>query len=240
LYYITKCIIPSRPPEDLLENFSDELKESIIQQDNIGWNFILRGILINDWAYIQEQHFMEQKKTNLGDHWSADISKWWIQKSYTVWTCRNEHIHNSSLTEETRTEKETLEQVRKLYELSEQLSSSDKEQFELNLSDRLKQPWRSLQRWVQITTPVVTQCLQAYNSRIRSTHNNIKDYFQTLINQNTENTNTSHPITTEQSIPLHQDSNNILHLTNTTNPTQHSSNKNRQSPLCCGEDQVGR
>lgn len=158
------------------------------------------------------------------------VLKWWIQKSYTIWKSRNEHLHNPLFVNKTRSELETLEQVRHLYELSEQLSANDKEQFQISLSERIKQPWRTLKSWVQITAPVVNTCIQVYSDRIRQTNTNIRTYISR------RQTNIQHvPETTAiQTTPAP-----IRNQQTQTHNTNHNLSKTSQSPPCCCEDQVG-
>ena len=148
------------------------------KQNKFGWNFFVRGLVINDWAYWQEQHAQKSNTIQLGDSWSSKISEWWIQKSRAIWLQRNEKSHNCTKENESRLEQETFAQIRKLYDTSHLLSANDREIFSTPMEDLIQQPIHSLQLWVRTAWPTVRTCLKNYSDRIVLQNQRLSQFLQ--------------------------------------------------------------
>ncbi len=185
--------------------------KAIALQESFGWHLLVRGLLTNEWAAIQEHLYWKPKGVvKLGDSWSASISEWWIRKSRNEWLARNERTHSTLLNSESRLEQETYAQVRKLYESEERLSANDRELFSRSIEDFLAEPWQSLQTWVEQATRTVAICLQAQMERIVNFQPHIDQLFtaQTpTISNNPDHDPTSTPEATSnhESIPPTED-----------------------------------
>ena len=145
---------------------------------NLGGTSIVRGLVINDWAYWQEQHAQKSNTIQLGDSWSSKISEWWIQKSRAIWLQRNEKLHNCTKENESRLEQETFAQIRKLYDTSHLLSANDREIFSTPMEDLIQQPIHSLQLWVRTAWPTVRTCLKNYSDRIVLQNQRLSQFLQ--------------------------------------------------------------
>jgi hypothetical protein len=154
--------------------------QAVKEQHEVGWEYLIRGLLINEWAVIQEYYSLRNNITTLGDSWSASVSAWFIKQSRKIWIQRNEKTYSTEQANKSRLEKETFAQVRKLYETSEMLSANDRELFVTPIEDFIQQPWHILNTWVNTAWPTVRECLKAQTERILNHQPRITEYFSLL------------------------------------------------------------
>jgi hypothetical protein len=175
------------------EKYYDTMKK----QKKIGWNFFVRGLVITEWAAIQEQYFLCIGTPKMGDSWSSNISEWWIRKSRSVWNLRNSKLHDIDKVNESREEQEAFAQVRKLYETSFLLSANDRELFQTSMEDLIQQPLASIRTWIKTAWPTVKNCLQHHSEQLKQQNRQIYNYFQ-----QTTNESSNHPSGETQEINL--------------------------------------
>ena len=218
LYYMSRWL--RMKPDKELKNLPPDYYRAVTQQEIFGWNMFSRGLITQDWAILQELYFRLNNIPKLGDSWSASISEWIIKKGREIWLQRNEKTHNSDPNSTSRLEKETISQVRKMYESAYLLSANDRELFSVPIEDFIKQPWQSLQIWVNTAGPTVKACIAAQNERLLSQNYQITDYFNFDKSNNkhtSQDTHTSQENSTDQETT---NNNTEIHSTspNTTNP----------------------
>lgn len=97
---------------DTIIERKEKLFNLMDKQRQIGWNFFIRGLLLNDWAYWQEKANEQGGRSQMGDWWSANITSWWIRQSRKIWNIRNEKLHDTTKENISRAEEEAHEQVR--------------------------------------------------------------------------------------------------------------------------------
>jgi hypothetical protein len=176
-------------------------KNAAIQQELFGWNMFTRGLITQNWAFIQELYFKNNNISKLGDSWSASVSEWMIKKGREIWLTRNEKTHNTDINATSRLEKETYAQVRKLYDSAHLLSANDRELFSIPIDEFIQQPWQNLQTWVSTARPTFNACIKAQNDRLLSQQPKITEYFNVTatneINLSQENQTNSETINLE-------------------------------------------
>ena len=101
------------------------LQEAVVEQNNIGWDHMLKGWISKKWGQAQEEFYKERSqqdtRINLQYHnhltWSKTIIKGLLEVAFTTWKFRNKDIHGHDKTEEDNIKLNKLRvQVRKEYE----------------------------------------------------------------------------------------------------------------------------
>ena len=102
-----------------------------------------------------------------------------IQESRQVWLKRNEDVHNTnSDSGMSKSDQETIEQIRHLYSLSDDVGHIDRVIFAEPLETLLQRPIDLLQQWLRNTTPVVNKCIRDFRARLASGQRDIRQYLQ--------------------------------------------------------------
>jgi hypothetical protein len=63
-------------------------------------------------------------------------------------------------------EEETFAQVQQLYDQTEFLSADDRVILDMPIEDRLQLPLPTLQHWVKITEPTISQCICTFSQQM--------------------------------------------------------------------------
>jgi hypothetical protein len=156
------------------------------------------------------------------DSWSASVSEWFIKQGRCIWLQRNEKTYNTTQSNQSRLEKETFAQVRKLYETSELLSANDKEIFATPLEEFIQQPWHILNTWVNTAWPTVRACLEAQTERILAHQPRITEFFSSISSEIAEDKDTpNHLTTTSNENSQNQDTNPESNYSASINQTEH-------------------
>lgn len=163
--------------------------------------------------------FYKIRINNISKLEDSSVSEWIIKKGREIWLQRYEKTHNSDSNTISRLEKETLSQVRKLYDSCIYCRpSNDRELFSIPIEDFIKQPWQNLQTWVTTASPTVTACIKAQNERLMSQQRQLKDYFNlsdsNFMHSSQENSTIISEITTD-----HETSNNDIETQSTSHNT---------------------
>ena len=157
------------------------MRESVKLQDEIGWNLTFCGLFDEVWGAHQEQFYASRSQRRVDETglvWSTKVCSWMIQESRQVWLKRNEDVHKTSSENITKSEQETLEQIRHLYSLSDDVSHIDRAIFAEPLETLLQRPIDSLQQWLRNTTPVVNKCIRDFRAKLASGQRDIRQYLQ--------------------------------------------------------------
>jgi hypothetical protein len=174
-YGLTQEITKWVHDESYYEVYSNEIELAVETQKSIGWKFLPRGFVAGNWGYQQEQYLQENKKTTLGNTWSANVSEWWIKQVFSIWEKRNNAIH-APTEGATRDKAEALAQVQKLYSHEMDISETDRGIFSMPLERRLTLPWKILADWVDNTWPTVKICMIQFQQRLKEGQQDIRNY----------------------------------------------------------------
>ena len=158
-------------------------EECYDRQSKLRWRLLIRGLLDEQWSYKQERYFAKQtkdreKEGTWGDSWNAKVSAWMIIEARKMWLTRNKEVFEASERGEARNEIEACEQVRKLYELANEVGHHDRTIFDMPLEERLRLPWQTLQKWTNNTLTTVRVCIKDYQEKLKSNQRDIRGFFQ--------------------------------------------------------------
>ena len=112
------------------------LREAVLQQNEIGWDHILKGWLSKKWSEAQENYYAErarsdsriQRNYHNGIAWSKHVAVEFQHLAFQVWKFRNKDIYgHTKLEEEQQQLHEIRRKVRKEYE--RRLSYSTRNQW---------------------------------------------------------------------------------------------------------------
>jgi len=148
--------------------------KALQEQEEIGWNMLVHGFLANSWSIIQELS-PENSNNCMGDVWCSKICLWWIQASHNLWIERNKTLHEAD--KDTWKDKDTREQVQRLYSAAPYMDAEDRKIFNVPLERKLTLPTESLQTWVTTMEPIVKICIKKQETRILNQHGDIRSYF---------------------------------------------------------------
>jgi hypothetical protein len=180
-----------------IEIMDQEIIDAVREQNNIGWNLLVRGFISIKWAQIQESS-AETNENCSGDAWCAKICLWWINKSHEVWTIRNNTLHESDENKNSWKDKETREQVKRMYNCANYMNADDRRIFNVPIEMKLNQSTASLQVWITTMEPIIKICMEKQEISIRNQHRDIRTYFQQIITQTQDEETPDIPITTAE------------------------------------------
>ena len=160
-------------------------------QSELGWNIAMCGLLDENWFALQDAHLRAtQHKTKKGDNygmtWATKLSSWLIREARKRWKERCEEVHSREEGTFSKTERETLEQVRNLYKLQDEVSHHDRDIFAEPLDEKLQKPTQTLQRWIKNTIPTVSRCIRDFRDKLSTRQNDIRKYFKTMTTRHSE------------------------------------------------------
>ena len=72
---------------------TNSVDRAIWEQTQIGWDNLLRGRISTRWRFIQAQHYQSEQSRRSPDRWAADIIYRLLQISHSLWTTRNNIVH---------------------------------------------------------------------------------------------------------------------------------------------------
>ena len=169
----------SNPTKTNSKTESDECYNS---QCDVGWNLLVRGLVVTDWGLAQERHAAPIQAGTVSDTWTASLCKWLVREGRSIWMQRNEE--NFSEPEgKTRDEQEAIEQITRLYSMEGELSQHDKAILGLPMEERLQQPVKSLQKWISSTYSVVQYCAKSFKEKMRTGQKDIRSFFKKKSNR---------------------------------------------------------
>ena len=133
-------------------------------EDEIGWNLTMCGLVNENWSAQQEAFFELRTNRQLdqtGKVWSTKIFEWFILEARKQWLEWNKEVHESD-NGQSKIEQDTIEQVRNLYSLRDDISQHDRAIFDEALEERLQQNILTLQQWVRNTMPIVNRYIRDF------------------------------------------------------------------------------
>jgi hypothetical protein len=75
------------------------LRQTIEDQERVGWQAMLAGIPVIGWAEVQQRYLVWRKKRKTGKRWlSAIIQKLW-NVAWDMWDHQNSILHDSDINE---------------------------------------------------------------------------------------------------------------------------------------------
>jgi hypothetical protein len=153
-------------------------------QNKIGWNNLLRGWVNKHWQTQQEQHLRDRfaddkKKSEKGKSWSLHLIEWMWNRGHALWKDRCDKAHEKTGRAETAQQRSFADaKVNAIYKQAEDVGYYDRHKmFSKSLYEKLQEPVRRLQRWVELTTPAVKQAVREYSQRTRKQAQDIRKFF---------------------------------------------------------------
>jgi hypothetical protein len=121
-----------------------EIRNCLIAQSAIGWNLVLRGLLANVWAAVQETFTNKQDDTDriLGDSWSAKASLWIMKEARKLWLDHN---------------------VKDLYSAELKVAEAERWIFSMPVHDMLNKPVTFQAQWLAQHTKLIFQCAKEFD-----------------------------------------------------------------------------
>ena len=153
------------------------MKEHMRLQREIGWNLTFCGLFDENWCCIQEQHLYMQDNSETGMVWSVKLCIWMIREAWQAWQSRNEEVHKPD-DGKSKAEMAIHEQIRKLYELRDDIGHHDRVILDEPIEDKLRRPFPVLQQWVRNTVPAINRCISDFQKKLRTGQRGIRQYLQ--------------------------------------------------------------
>jgi hypothetical protein len=154
-------------------------------QNKIGWDNIIKGWMNKKWQTQQEQYLRDtfpnnKTKAEKGKNWSLQVIEWMWLKGHALWKERCDKAHEKTGRAETAQQKSMVEaKVKALYLQAEHVGYLDRHKmFSRSVEDKLQEPAKRLQRWVELVTPAVKQAVREYSMRLRKQAQDIRKFFQ--------------------------------------------------------------
>ena len=169
-----------------LDRLDDRTNVPVSMQDcyelqcEVGWNLVFSGLFDETWGCHQETHFAtkhERGADETGLAWNTKLCSWIIREARQVWLQRNDEVHTAN-DGNSKMERETLDQVQKLYSMSSDISYLDRQIFAEPIEEKMKKPIQTLKQWLRNTVPVVNKCMRDYAQKMRSGQRDIRQYLQ--------------------------------------------------------------
>ena len=87
---------------------SNDVKQAVSEQHNIGWDNFVTGFWTQSWAEVQHRHFKRLKLRYSGRRWAAKVSGrlWQLLKSH--WDHRNSVLYSHNIIDDLRGRSELL------------------------------------------------------------------------------------------------------------------------------------
>jgi hypothetical protein len=213
------------------------------EQTTIGWHNLVKGLWSKQWGEIQRQHEEEiykQKKDKkikkLGySTWTRDNITWWIETAHAAWTNRNQQIHQTEHTENSRQREEVIAQIIQLYAMENEVRQIDKNIFGMSIERRLLQSTRALETWVKHIRERVKESIKLQNAAMQVNQPTIIELIEKQrerISQKKSQTNmaTLHELNTEKRTTTGNSNQHQRHSTaNTKKNQEHTTNENTQT-----------
>ena len=140
-------------PVTLINNtYTDKLvKAAMTNQQNIGWNNLLKGYLSTNWNEAQQAYLIEQKAGENPQWASKSIN---LLQSYTLklWQYHNQYLHGIDIKEnrKIRIEK-TNKMIQSLYDNSDRIHIPLQDKtFDLPIQERLKSSLTAQIAWIDL------------------------------------------------------------------------------------------
>jgi hypothetical protein len=156
-----------------------EIRNCLIAQKAIGWNLVMRGLLANEWAVVQEAFVNEQDDSDriLGDSWSAKVALWITREARKLWLDRNESMYQP-VGKVSRLEEETKANVRDLYSVELKVAEADRWIFSTPIYDMLKKPITYQAQWVARHTALILKCAREFEDHEQNHMADIRSYYE--------------------------------------------------------------
>ena len=152
------------------------------EQSRLGWRLLVRGLHSSQWHLLQHAYLLtipSTDRTQDSFYWNRRVIHWLHSRSRQIWIDRTRQRLATSQPLHLL-EREVHKSVEKLYSMAPTLSAHDRHLFDVPLSDRLRQPWRSLRSWVSLTYPTVKLLQTRHQERLRSGTRDIRSFFRPL------------------------------------------------------------
>ncbi len=149
-------------------------------QSEIGWNLIFSGLFDEKWHDVQDQFFatkINRRSDDTGINWNVKLCSWVIREARQVWSTRNEEVHRPD-DGNSKAEQAIYEQIRKLYDLRDEIGHQDRILLDEPIDEKLKRPFQVLQQWVRSTTPAINRCITDFQNKLKTGQRDIRQYFQ--------------------------------------------------------------
>jgi hypothetical protein len=166
----------------ILQPRHDNCKIARRQQAHLGWDKLTRGMVVDEWACIQE-HSSEKRDGRLhGDPWASKVSEWMIKESRRFWMQRNEERQKQSSTDEPDKPRELAvaeEMVVRLYDRKKDLPEFDpvRMNFAVPLERRLQLPLNLMQAWIKTTREMVNRAIADHEEKSKRNQPDIRQAF---------------------------------------------------------------
>ena len=152
------------------------MRNAMHRQSELGWHLVFSGLLDDTWHYKQEQYY-RQKETrrsqNTGMLWNIKICTWMIREARQMWLTRNDEVHQLD-DGNSKAEQAIFEQIRRLYELKDEIGHQDKILLDEPLDDKLKRPIPILQQWIRNIVPVLNRCRKDFQLKLKTGQRDIR------------------------------------------------------------------
>jgi hypothetical protein len=133
--------------------FAPDISCAVATQHRIGWTNFFRGFLSIKWGFICSLHDSTVSPADQRQRaviYVAKVIRAIQDYSLALWHSRNAILHGNSPSSRAILEATVNQNIIQLYELQSTFSSVIRSYFSLPLEERLKRPYRTKQRWLQL------------------------------------------------------------------------------------------
>jgi hypothetical protein len=169
--------------------FPPDIRQVIVQQNQIGWRQMFQGRFAIAWAVIQDNFYARQQGSTEGQKQRRTRKqtglRWqqkFIQEIWTQWTqlwkIRNDLVHGSSTkTQEDALRNQTTREVSQIYDHRDQLEPQTRQLLFSEVNGHLQRPSWVTRNWLIINASIFKETLSGVKKRAVAGVRSIRSYF---------------------------------------------------------------
>lgn len=134
-----------------------------LHQKHIGWHNLFRGFFARSWTMQQRQYIQSPPdRITFDENWASRVIALFMEEAYTLWSARNQHIHQKTARLENQQARRRAEaKIRHLYSKGQCLPSHDRKTIlAIPLEEKLKESVPSLFQWHDNILPLIQRRLK--------------------------------------------------------------------------------
>ena len=121
LYVLSLIRDPSSSVPESLRNSTETVSQGLADQQIIGPECLLEGLLSSQWAIIQQQFYSSSGSRRSGPLWAARLVQQLLMIGFTMWEDRNDALHSDK----------SVKAIRR----SQELNDAIRDQFRMGVKD---------------------------------------------------------------------------------------------------------
>ena len=161
---------------------TDEIRNAMAEQQEIGWTNFYRGRISNKWLIAQNHHTSQttnQKKQDT-DQWATKIITTIWHGFLQLWEERKLDQHGrDKIQQQTTTRQNLLKRTHQLYAKLHLYNQEDKRYFSRPITQWEQESNKAIQDWITIAEPLADKSISRAKTRVRKNQPTITQFFTT-------------------------------------------------------------